>query len=111
MYKIAAIGDRESVIGFSALGVETFETDSAKAAETLVSQLEKSDFAVILVTEKLYCAMRETAELYRSKALPVIIPIPGASGNSGIGKSQLRSIMEKAVGSDTSMLMMGGKNE
>ena len=38
--------------------------------------------------------------MYRDKKLPAIIPIPGVSGNTGIGIREIHSAVEKAVGSD-----------
>ena len=36
MYKIGIIGDRESVLCFSALGFAVFEVEDAKSAETVL---------------------------------------------------------------------------
>lgn len=99
MYKIAAIGDRESVMGFLSVGIEIFEADSPKTAEKLVKRLFDTDFGVIFITERLFSEMNGL-DFYRDKILSAIIPVPGIGGNTGIGTLRLHSAVERAVGSD-----------
>lgn len=99
MYKIAAIGDRESVIGFLSVGIEIFEADSPKTAEQLVTRLSETGFGVIFITERLFSEM-DGLDFYRDKMLPAIIPVTGIGGNTGIGTLRLHSAVERAVGSD-----------
>ena len=42
----------------------------------------------------------EALALYDGSMLPAVIPIPGISGNTGIGLARVRKCVEKAVGSD-----------
>lgn len=100
MYKIAVVGDRQSIMGYGSLGLETFETDDAQSAAKTVVKLAESNFAVIYITEKLFSQIGDTVAMYRDKKLPAIIPIPGVSGNTGIGIREIHSAVEKAVGSD-----------
>ena len=53
MYKIAVLGERESVMGFAALGLAVFPVDSAEeAAEVFHRLTRQSDaYAIIYVTE------------------------------------------------------------
>ena len=39
-------------------------------------------------------------EHYRDMPLPAIIPIPGISGNTGVGMKNVSVSVERAVGSD-----------
>ena len=49
MYKIAAIGDKESIYGFASLGLSIFpETDPVKAAHT-VRRLAENGYGVIYI--------------------------------------------------------------
>ncbi|MGN0464022.1 MAG: V-type ATP synthase subunit F [Acutalibacteraceae bacterium] len=100
MYKIAVIGDRQSIMGYGSLGLETFETNDAAEAAKLIVKLAETDFAVIYITEKLFSQIGDTVAVYRRKKLPAIIPIPGVSGNTGIGIKEIHAAVEKAVGSD-----------
>ena len=51
-YRIAVVGDWESVMGFRALGLETYPVASAEEAKETVRDLAKDgDCAVIYLTE------------------------------------------------------------
>ena len=46
-YKIAVLGDRDSVLGFRALGLDTFSADSLDEARSTLHRLTKDTYAVI----------------------------------------------------------------
>ena len=52
------------------------------------------------MTEAVYSALGEELDEYRDLLTPAIIPIPGVSGNTGIGMRDVSRSVEKAVGSD-----------
>ena len=99
MYKIAAIGDKESVYGYAALGISVFEATYENAA-ALIEKLAKDNYAIIFVTENIAVGAAEIIEKYKSKNIPAIILIPGISGNTGYGMAGIHKTVEKAVGSD-----------
>ena len=100
MYKAAVMGDRDSIYGFAALGLEIFpETDPVQAAKCLRS-LAGGGYAVVYITESLAAQIEEEIDHYRSAPLPAIILIPGLSGNTGKGIGSVRKSVEQAVGSD-----------
>ena len=100
MYKIAAMGDKDSIYGFASLGLTIFPvTDGAEGAK-LLRRLADSEYGVIYITEQLASQMTEEIEKYASKPLPAIIPVPGVRGNTGLGLQQVSKCVEKAVGSD-----------
>ena len=100
MYKIAVMGDKDSVYGFAALGLAVYPCDNAAEGEKILKNLVKTEFGVIYMTEKLYTEMADCLEVFRSQPLPAIIPIPGVVGNTGIGMRDVSRSVEKAVGSD-----------
>ncbi len=100
MYKIAVMGDRDSIYGFAALGLDTYPVaDSEEAAKTLKT-LADSQYAVIYVTEALQARIETEIDKYVNDGLPAIIPIPGVSGNTGMGIRNVKKSVERAVGSD-----------
>lgn len=100
MYKVAVIGDRDSIYGFSALGLDTFPmTDPTEAAKKL-RRLADGDYAVIYITEALAAQLEQEISRYRTERLPAIIPIPGVYGNTGMGINNVKKSVEQAVGSD-----------
>lgn len=100
MYKIAVIGDRGSVLGFKALGLDIFPAVNTEEAQTVLQRIAKEKYAIIYITEKLCKEMPEEIAKYKDKPIPAIIPIPGMDGSHGIGMEQLRKSVERAVGAD-----------
>ena len=100
MYRVAVLGDKESIYGFAALGLDVFFTDSTVDAEATFKKLTQSDYAVIYITEKLAEELSEEVAKFAYKPSPAIIRIPGVSGNTGKGMLDVKKSVEKAVGSD-----------
>lgn len=100
MYKIAVLGDRDSIYGFAALGLETFPVSDTDTAAKTLKRLAEGQYAVIYVTEALEAVLEKEIDQYRSSTIPAIIPIPGVSGNTGMGMRNVRKSVERAVGSD-----------
>jgi len=106
MYKIGVIGDRESVLGFKAVGLEVFPCDLAEEAEKALTKMVEDNFAIIYVTEQLYQQMEEAVSRYTDSKLPAIIPIPNKDGSLGIGMASVKKSVERAVGAD---ILFGGE--
>lgn len=100
MYKIAVMGDRDSIYGFASVGLDIYPVDEGGNAARQLRTLVENDYAVVYMTEKLYAQMDKEIAKYAQEALPAIIPIPGVSGNAGLGVMQVKKSVEKAVGSD-----------
>ena len=99
-YRIAVIGDWESVMGFRALGLDTYPVTSVEAAREKVRELAKTDCAVIYLTEQLAKDMDDVLARYKDELRPAIILIPGREGSLGIGKANIQRSIERAVGAD-----------
>ncbi|NLJ97504.1 MAG: V-type ATP synthase subunit F [Clostridiales bacterium] len=100
MYKVAVLGDRDSIYGFAALGLETYPVGDTEVAAKLLKDLADKDYAVIYITENLQSALEAEINNYVSMITPAIIPIPGVSGNTGKGMRNIKKSVERAVGSD-----------
>lgn len=100
MAKCGVLGDKDSVLLFKAVGLDVFcETDGDRANMRL-HRMAREGYAVIYLTETLYPKCRETIDEFKSQAYPAIIPIPDIQGTQGIGMSELKQNVEKAVGVD-----------
>ena len=99
MYKIAVIGDYDSIYGFAALGLDTFPVTPAEAGERL-HQLVADGYGIIYITEALAADLKQETARYEGQILPAIIEIPGVSGNTGSGVRGVKKSVEQAVGSD-----------
>lgn len=100
MYKIAVLGDRDSIYGFAALGLDTFPVSNVEDAAKKLKKLAEGKYAVIYITEALQAQLETEIDRYRSDQIPAIIPIPGVSGNTGKGMVNVKKSVERAVGSD-----------
>ncbi len=99
-YRIAVVGDWNSVMGFRALGLETYPVSSTEEAKECVRTLAKEDCAVIYLTEQVAKDMEGELERHKDALRPAIILIPGREGSLGIGKANIQRSIERAVGAD-----------
>ncbi|MCI8458130.1 MAG: V-type ATP synthase subunit F [Clostridia bacterium] len=97
--KIAVIGDKDSVLAFKAVGMDTFSATNVFETNDLLKRL-KDDYAVIFITETLAEQAADTLEKLKSRPYPAVIPIPGAGGSNGYGKQSIKRDVEKAIGAD-----------
>ncbi|NLT47634.1 MAG: V-type ATP synthase subunit F [Clostridiales bacterium] len=100
MYKIGVIGDRGSVLGFKAVGLDVFPVEGVDEAKATLHRIAKEEYAIIYITEKLCKDMVDDIEKYKDMRVPAIIPIPGMDGSYGIGIANLKKSVERAVGAD-----------
>lgn len=101
MYKIGIIGERDSVIGFMALGFSVHEApDPQKAEEILHSLVKSGEYAVIYIVENYAVLLEEAIAKYKDLPLPAITVIPGVKGTTGYGLANIKTAVERAVGAD-----------
>lgn len=100
MYKAAVIGDRQSVMGFRALGLTVVAADNAEKARAALHSLAADGCAIIYITEQLAADIPEDIAKYLDTPETAIIPIPSKDGSLGIGNTQLHQAVERAVGAD-----------
>ncbi len=100
MYKVAVLGDRDSVYGFACLGLDVFFADNSLEASSQFKKLTEGDYAIIYVTEMVAEFVSEQIEKLSFQPTPAIILIPGIKGNTGKGMDSVKKSVEKAVGSD-----------
>lgn len=100
-YRIAVVGDWDSVMGFRALGLDTYPVANVEEAKAQVRELAKGgDCGIIYLTEQLAKDMGDVIARYKDELRPAIILIPGREGSLGIGMSDIKRAVERAVGSD-----------
>ncbi len=100
MYKIAAMGDKDSIYGFASLGISIFPVTDPVEGAHILRRLAENGYGVIYITEQLAEGMTDEIERYSSRPLPSIVPVPGVNGNTGLGLAGVSKFVEKAVGSD-----------
>ena len=102
MLKIAVIGGRDTVIGFRALGLETYPAADAAEAGHILRRLtrESDDYAIIYIEENLAAELEHEINKFKDRPTPAVILIPGREGSMGLGQSALKAAVERAVGTN-----------
>lgn len=97
--KIAIIGGKDAILGFSASGIETHPvTDAKEAEERLRSLAQDRDYATIYITESLSPQIKGL--ITELSKFSNIVVIPGRGEVLGLARERLRKISEKALGTD-----------
>lgn len=100
MYKVAVIGDKDSVLCFKALGVDVYTAVDGNDAKETIKNLAKEDTGIIFITEAFAKEIPETIDKYRDQMTPAIILIPDNKGSLNIGMADINKSVEKAVGAN-----------
>jgi V/A-type H+-transporting ATPase subunit F len=102
MYKIAVLGGADTVLGFKALGLETYPVSDIEGARRIFHHLTgmSQDYAIIYIEESLAEALSDEIARFRSSVSPAIIAIPGREGASGRSLAALSEAVKRAIGAD-----------
>lgn len=102
MLKIAVIGGIDTVMGFKALGLDTFPAVSAAEATAVLKKItrESDEYAIIYIEETFAQEMSAEINKFKDSPTPAIILIPGREGSIGLGQSALKAAVERAVGTN-----------
>ncbi|MGI6086010.1 MAG: V-type ATP synthase subunit F [Acetivibrionales bacterium] len=100
MHKIAVMGDKDSILGFKAIGFDIYPTGQKEDTASLLESLVNDGYALIYITEDTAYNIMDEISKYRSSYFPAIILIPGSKGSLGLGKKFVKESIEKAVGAD-----------
>jgi len=100
MYKIAVMGDADSVLGFQALGLEVCPVSGQEEGHEALHRMAKENYAIIYMTEQLASKLGPDIARYKDALTPAIILIPGKEGSLGIGMANVKNAVERAVGAD-----------
>ena len=100
MYKIAVMGDRDSVMGFKVLGLDVFPVTDPEEGRKTLHRLAREPYAIIYITEQLAARITEEISRYKDQLTPAVILIPGKVGSLGIGMSKVSESVERAIGAN-----------
>lgn len=109
MYKVAVIGGRQDILGFSALGFTVLEAADTEAAREALRRatagtgsggVSEGGYAVIFITEAYAAELADDIAKFDDAPTPAILPIPSASSDVGFGMKALHDRVKRAVGSD-----------
>ena len=100
MYKVAVVGDKDSILAFKALGVDVFPVLEAEEARRTSETLGRDKYGVIFITEQAAARIPDTIDRYNKILTPAVILIPSNQGTLNIGIQRISDNVEKAVGSN-----------
>jgi len=100
MSKVGIIGDKDSILGFLALGIDFFPAYNADEVKKTIHKLAEKDYAIIYITEQASLMAKESIAKYKDFELPAIIVIPGVGGSMGLGMNEVRESAKRAIGAD-----------
>ena len=112
-YQIAIVGPKDTILGFKALGLKTFNALTTEEAVKVLYELKKETitdektgesnplYAIIFVIEDLMTEMEDSDYKKLSQdTLPAIVPVPGTKCTTGYSLKRIGKMVEQAVGSD-----------
>ena len=100
MFKIAVVGDKDSVLAFRALGVDVFTVFESDDARRVVDTIARDNYGIIFITEQIASLIPDTIDRYDKEIIPAVILIPSNQGTLNIGMNRINKNVEKAVGSN-----------
>lgn len=100
MYKIAVVGDKDSVLAFGALGIDVYTVTNGDDARKAVDSLAKNQYGIIFVTEQIASLIPDTISRYDKETIPAVILIPNNQGTLNIGMDRINANVEKAIGTN-----------
>lgn len=97
---VAFIGDKDSVLGFRALGVRTVVPEDTAHASEEFAELVRQEVSVIMVTEELAESLADQIEKTAHMTVPAVVVLPAVTGRRGRGRETIRRLITRAVGVD-----------
>lgn len=97
---MGAVGERDAVLCFKAVGMETIATETAEETTHALFTMVRKGVKVIFITEHAAKEAAEAMDRYKTDPQVAIILIPGSAGASGYAMSRVRANVEKAIGAD-----------
>ena len=107
MYKLAVVGDKDSIISFKVLGVDVYPIDFISDTEELTNRIKKvlehlvaKEYGIIFITEEYAKYSKKVIDRYKAQTLPMITLIPSNRGSLNIGMSKIEKKKKKAIGTN-----------
>ena len=100
MYKIALVGDKDSIIGFQLLGISIFPVTDKEETINVFNELIKEKYASVFITEEMAFQIFDKIEELQKKYLISVTIIPNRLEKRNLGLKILKKNIEKAIGTD-----------
>ena len=101
MFKIAAVGEEDLIMGFRGIGAELINVDSSKELDDVLERLvSNTTISLIMITETIAKDCMEKITNFRDRSSAIILLIPAHTGSLNLGLKEIQLDVEKAAGID-----------
>ncbi|MCL6583288.1 MAG: V-type ATP synthase subunit F [bacterium] len=101
MSKVATIGEKDVLLCFKGMGAEVFPVTKPEEALIKLRELAfDSSYGIILITESIAMSIADEISRLSQRALNIILIIPGHKGSQNTSLSEMKKLIERAVGID-----------
>ena len=76
MYKIAVLGDYDSIYGFATLGLDTFPVTTHEEAAEELHKLATGGYGIIYITEAWADQLKHEIARYQEEIIPAFLALP-----------------------------------
>jgi V/A-type H+/Na+-transporting ATPase subunit F len=98
--KIAAIGEKDIMLIFKAVGADVFAVHDVEQAAARLKKIAKEDYGIIFITETIAVKLDSIIRQYSDMVKPSIVVIPGLGKRNNYAIGILRNAIIKASGTD-----------
>lgn len=100
MYKLAILGESDSVLAFKAVGFDSFHIHPEDARRVLMEKYHSGKYAVIFISENIALGLEELLIDLEKEAFPAVSILPLGRKGKNVGMERLRVTSIKATGTD-----------
>ncbi|MFN3411565.1 MAG: V-type ATP synthase subunit F [Exilispira sp.] len=99
--EIAVIGDKDSIMGFKAIGFDTYELvkkEDLDIKQYVIAILRKN-YKIVYITENYFLICeKDIEEFLKNRAYPIVTVVPTTADNKNIAFESMKKLVEKALG-------------
>lgn len=99
MSRIAAIGDKTSILGLKVLGLDIYPLIEIQDVVSIWEEVKQKEYSIIFITEAAFKEIeKEVKEI--QEITPAVIIIPATTGSLGLASKRMKKMVEEAIGVD-----------
>ncbi|HOJ50231.1 MAG TPA: V-type ATP synthase subunit F [Spirochaetota bacterium] len=100
--EIVVVGHRDTILGFKTIGLDLvyYENDVDDLINQINNTIEQGA-KIFFITESVFVKLNKYINTFFGKPYPIFVPIPEIKGSEGIAEENIRSLVVRALGTDT----------
>lgn len=97
-YKVAIVGEKDTVYAFGMLGMNVFYTLDDSQTRQLIKEIIDDHYGIIFITDKVAKRIPDVIKKYEDDFMPAFIMIPSDQESASLGLQAIQDNMKKAIG-------------